>query len=231
MSPTGTSSRRWACETRAKYDFFKKIFCSVFPDEGKCGNSNQGPPIRRGNRVLLYQTFLPRYLGQLGNFARRPRSFPAGSATAAACAAVGRCRCRRCAARAPAGGAIRARCRRWRQGGRVRRRRMRTSTRRRFHRSLACPESTVSSSHIEAFSRSARPNAAARHVTSAAPSPSSNSGGARNAIAGSRAARSAVAAAMRPHGAGAPQARTSSPPRGARVSQRSARASARRRCH
>ena len=33
----------------------------MFPDEGKCGNSNQGPPIRRGNRFVLYQTFLPRY--------------------------------------------------------------------------------------------------------------------------------------------------------------------------
>ena len=67
MSPTGTSNWRWVCETRAKYEFFKnkKFFCSVFPDEGKCGNPNQGPPIRRGNRFLLYQTFLPRYLGIL----------------------------------------------------------------------------------------------------------------------------------------------------------------------
>ena len=35
----------------------------MFPGEGKCGNSNQGPPIRRGNRFLLYQASLPRYLG------------------------------------------------------------------------------------------------------------------------------------------------------------------------
>ena len=66
MSPTGTSNRRWACETRAKYMFFKKkSFCSVFSDEGKCGNSNQGPPVRRGNRFLLYRTFA----SLLGDFA------------------------------------------------------------------------------------------------------------------------------------------------------------------
>ena len=51
-------------EIRFFFDFFS-LFCSVIPDSGKCGISNHGPPTQQGSRFLLYQTFLPRYLGIL----------------------------------------------------------------------------------------------------------------------------------------------------------------------
>ena len=65
MSPTGTSSRRWACETRAKYDFFKKNLLFCISRRGQVRELQPGTSNSTGKSRLLYQKFLPRYLGIL----------------------------------------------------------------------------------------------------------------------------------------------------------------------
>ena len=71
MSPTGTN-RRWACETRAKYDFFEKNLLFCVSRRGQVREPQSGTSNSIGKSFFAVSGVLA---SLLGNFARWPAKF------------------------------------------------------------------------------------------------------------------------------------------------------------